>query len=141
MSWLKKKSVLIPVDFDELSYSAIAPGREFVEAETALMLIHVLTPLHPADPAAMWNTLDDEQRKQKVQEFLAQKLGEMGYKKVKIKVATGDPTTEIIDYAKEIAADLIVLPSHGRKGISRFLLGSVTERVVRLSPCPVLVIK
>lgn len=141
MSWLEKKSVLIPVDFDELSYSAIAPAKEFVEAETALMLIHVLTPLHPADPAAMWNTLDDEQRKQKVQEFLAQKLSEMGYKKVKIQVAIGDPSTEIIDYAKEIAADLIVLPSHGRKGISRFLLGSVTERVVRLSPCPVLVLK
>ena len=141
MSWLKKKSVLIPVDFDELSYSAIAPAKEFVEAETALMLIHVLTPLHPADPAAMWNTLDDGQRKQKVEDFLAQKLGEMGYKKVKIQVAIGDPSTEIIDYAKEISADLIVLPSHGRKGISRFLLGSVTERVVRLSPCPVLVLK
>ena len=141
MSWIDKKSVLIPVDFDELSYSAIAPAKEFVGAETALMLIHVLTPLHPADPAAMWNTLDDEQRKQKVEEFLAQKLGEMGYKKVKIQIAIGDPSTEIIDYAKEISADLIVLPSHGRKGISRFLLGSVTERVVRLSPCPVLVLK
>ena len=141
MSWLKKKSVLVPLDFSELSYSAIAPAREFVGAETALMLIHVLTPLHPADPAAMWNTLDDEQRKQKVEEFLAQKLGEMGYQQVKIKVAIGDPSTEIIDYAKEISADLIVLPSHGRKGISRFLLGSVTERVVRLSPCPVLVLK
>ena len=105
------------------------------------MLIHVLTPLHPADPVAMWNTLDDEQRKQKVNDFLAQKLGKIEYKKVKIKVALGDPSTEIIDYAKEISADLIVLPSHGRKGISRFLLGSVTERVVRLSPCPVLVLK
>ena len=141
MSWLKKKSVLVPIDFSELSYGAIAPAREFVEVETALMLIHVLTPLHPADPAAMWNTLDNEQRKQKVKDFLAQKLGEMGYKNVKIKVAIGDPSTEIIDYAQEISADLIVLPSHGRKGISRFLLGSVTERVVRLSACPVLVLK
>ena len=141
MSCLKKKSVLVPIDFSELSYGAIAPAREFVEAEAALMLIHVLTPLHPADPAAMWNTLDNEQRKQKVKDFLAQKLGEMGYKNVKIKVAIGDPSTEIIDYAQEISADLIVLPSHGRKGISRFLLGSVTERVVRLSACPVLVLK
>ena len=141
MSCLKKKSVLVPIDFSELSYGAIAPAREFVEVETALMLIHVLTPLHPADPAAMWNTLDNEQRKQKVKDFLAQKLGEMGYKNVKIKVAIGDPSTEIIDYAQEISADLIVLPSHGRKGISRFLLGSVTERVVRLSACPVLVLK
>lgn len=141
MSWLKKKSVLVPIDFSELSYNAISPAREYVEVETALTLIHVLTPLHPADPAAMWNTLDDEQRTQKVKEFLAQKLGEMGYKEVKIEVAIGDPSTEIIDCAKETDADLIVMPSHGRKGVSRFLLGSVAERVVRLSPCPVLILK
>ncbi len=141
MSWLKKQSVLIPLDFSELSYEAISPAKEFVAAETSLTLIHVLTPLHPADPAAMWNTLNDHQRKDKVKDFLAQKLGEMGYKEVKIQVAIGDPSTEIIDCAKEIAADLIVLPSHGHKGVSRFLLGSVAERVVRLSPCPVLVLK
>ena len=141
MSWLKKKSVLVPIDFSELSYEAIAPAKEYVEAETSLTLIHVLTPLHPADPAAMWNTLDNEQRKQKVKEFLAKKLCEMGYKKVQMKVAIGDPSTEIIDCAKEIDSDLIVMPSHGRKGVSRFLLGSVAERVVRLSPCPVLILK
>lgn len=141
MSWLTKKSVLIPLDFSEPSYEAIATAREYVEAETSLTLIHVLTPLHPADPAAMWNTLDDEQRKQKVTEFLAQKLGEMGYKEVQIEVAIGDPSTEIIDCAKEIDSDLIVMPSHGRKGVSRFLLGSVAERVVRLSHCPVLILK
>lgn len=141
MSWLKKTSVLVPIDFSEWSYSAIAPAREYVESETSLTLIHVLTPLHPADPAAMWNTLDDEQRKQKVKEFLQEKLGEMGYKEVGIEIKIGDPSTEIIDFAKDISADLIVLPSHGRKGVSRFLLGSVAERVVRLSSCPVLVLK
>ncbi|MEO1671919.1 MAG: universal stress protein [Cyanobacteria bacterium J06631_2] len=141
MSWLIKKSVLVPIDFSEWSYEAIAPAKEYVESETNLTLIHVLTPLHPADPAAMWNTLDDEQRKQKVKAFLAEKLGEMGYEEVQIEVKLGDPSTEIVDFAKEIAVDLIVLPSHGKKGISRFLLGSVAERVVRLSPCPVLVIK
>ena len=141
MSWLVKKSVLVPIDFSEWSYEAIAPAKEFAESETALTLIHVLTPLHPADPAAMWNTLDGEQRKQKVKDFLAEKLKEMGYKEVQIEVKLGDPSTEIVDFAKDIAADLIVLPSHGKKGISRFLLGSVAERVVRLSPCPVLVIK
>ncbi len=141
MSWLKKKSVLIPIDFSELSYEAIAPAKEFVDTETALTLIHVLTPLHPADPAAMWNTLDNEQRKQKVTTFLTEKLSEMGYRDVKIKVTIGDPSTEIIDCAESINADLIVMPSHGRKGVSRFLVGSVAERVVRLSPCPVLILK
>ena len=53
MSWLVKKSVLVPIDFSEWSYEAIAPAREYVESKTYLTLIHVLTPLHPADPAAM----------------------------------------------------------------------------------------
>ncbi|MEM9509677.1 MAG: universal stress protein [Cyanobacteria bacterium P01_E01_bin.35] len=141
MSWLVKKSVLVPIDFSELSYEAIAPAKEYVASAAALTLIHVLTPLHPADPAAMWNTLDDEQRKQKVKDFLAEKLEEMGYEEVQIEVKVGDPSTEIVDYAKDIGADLIVIPSHCNKGISRFLLGSVAERVVRLACCPVLVLR
>ncbi|MEO1401008.1 MAG: universal stress protein [Cyanobacteria bacterium J06635_1] len=141
MSWLKKKSVLIPIDFSDLSYQAIAPAKEYVENLSCLKLIHVLSPLHPADPAAMWDTLSDDERKQKVREFLHNKLSEIGYEGVQIEVAIGDPTTKIVDYAKETEADLIVMPSHGRKGVSRFLLGSVAERVVRLSPCPVLILK
>ncbi|MEM9903926.1 MAG: universal stress protein [Cyanobacteria bacterium P01_D01_bin.44] len=141
MSWLKKKSVLIPIDFSDLSYQAIGPAKEYVENLSCLKLIHVLSPLHPADPAAMWDTLSDDDRKQKVREFLHNKLSEMRYEGVQIEVAIGDPTTKIVDYAKETEADLIVMPSHGRKGVSRFLLGSVAERVVRLSPCPVLILK
>lgn len=141
MSWLKKQSVLIPIDFSEWSYQAIAPAREYVEEISSLKIIHVLAPLHPADPAAMWNTLDDEDRKHKVQNFLQTKLNELGYEKVQIEVAIGDPSTKIVDYAQKIQADLIVMPSHGRKGVSRFLLGSVAERVVRLSHCPVLILK
>ncbi|WP_036476720.1 universal stress protein [Myxosarcina sp. GI1] len=136
-----KKSVLIPIDFSELSYQAIATAKEYVEDIAYLNLIHVLTPLHPADPAAMWNTLNDDERKHKVSDFLQTKLEEMGYSGAKISVAIGDPSTEIVDYAAEIGADLIIMPSHGRKGVSRFLLGSVAERVVRLSPCPVLILK
>ena len=141
MSWLKKKCVLIPLDFSEWSYQAIAPAKEYVEDISSLKIIHVLAPLHPADPAAMWDTLNEEERKQKVQEFLHNKLKEMGYDGIQIGVTVGDPSTEIVDYAKEMEADLIVMPSHGRKGVSRFLLGSVAERVVRLSHCPVLILK
>ncbi len=141
MSWLKKQSVLIPTDFSELSYQAIAPAREYVEDVLSLKLIHVLAPLHPADPAAMWNTLSDDERKQKVRAFLRKKLRLMGYEGAQVAVAIGDPPTKIVDYALETKADLIVMPSHGRKGVSRFLLGSVAERVVRLSPCPVLILK
>ena len=141
MSLPKKKSVLVPIDFSEISYSAIAPASEYVEDPSSLKIIHVLSPLHPADPAAMWNTLSDTDRMNKVKEFLHDKLKEMGYEKLKIKVAIGNPSAEIVKYAKETETDLIVMPSHGHKGISQILLGSVAERVVRLSSCPVLILK
>lgn len=141
MSWLKRKSVLIPIDFSDLSYGALDPAKELVDDVSALKLIHVLAPLHPADPAAMWDTLSDEDRKQKVRSFARDKLGEMGYDDIHIEVVIGDTTSKIVDYAQEIDADLIVMPSHGRKGVSRFLIGSVAEQVVRLSHCPVLILK
>ena len=141
MSWLKRKSVLIPIDFSDLSYQAMGPAKELVDDVSSLKLIHVLAPLHPADPAAMWDTVSDEDRKQKVQAFAHEKLNEMGYDKLHIEVVIGDTTSKIVDYAQEIDADLIVMPSHGRKGVSRFLIGSVAEQVVRLSHCPVLILK
>ncbi|MGK7957872.1 MAG: universal stress protein, partial [Crocosphaera sp.] len=51
----------------------------------------------------------------------------------------GNPSLEIVDYANNNNIDLIVIASHGRTGLNRFLLGSVAEKVVRLSQCPVLV--
>ncbi|MBE9065967.1 universal stress protein [Leptolyngbya cf. ectocarpi LEGE 11479] len=141
MSWLKRKSVLIPIDFSELSYQALGPAKELADDISSLQLIHVLAPLYPADPAAMWDTISDEDRKQKVRSFTHNKLGEMGYGELPIEVVIGDPTSKIVDYAQEIDADLIVMPSHGRKGVSRFLIGSVAEQVVRLSHCPVLILK
>ena len=138
MSWLKKKSVLIPLDFSELSYQAISPAREYVENISSLQVIHVIPPLNQEYPTVME---DDDKRKEKVQTLLHNKLSEMGYEGIQIKVEIGDPSTAIVDYAQETKVDLIIMPSHGRKGVSRFLLGSVAERVVRLSHCPVLILK
>ena len=53
----------------------------------------------------------------------------------------GDPETEILDHAKEWGADLIVVGSHDRSRIERFLVGSVSESVVKHAPCSVLVLK
>jgi universal stress protein A len=52
----------------------------------------------------------------------------------------GKPATEIVSYAKEIKANLIVIGTHGHTGVSHYIFGSVAERVVRMSPCPVLTI-
>ena len=53
-------------------------------------------------------------------------------------IREGDPSTEIVEYAREERCDCIVMGTHGRAGIDRILLGSVAERVVRSSPVPVM---
>jgi nucleotide-binding universal stress UspA family protein len=54
---------------------------------------------------------------------------------------TGDAKDTINQTAKELGADLLVMSTHGRRGISRALLGSITEAVVRTAPCPVLTVR
>jgi nucleotide-binding universal stress UspA family protein len=62
------------------------------------------------------------------------------YPKAEAAVVAGEPWLAILEAVKKQGADLIVMGTHGRRGISRVLLGSVAEKVVRLSPVPVLTI-
>jgi nucleotide-binding universal stress UspA family protein len=54
---------------------------------------------------------------------------------------TGDARDTILQAAKEVEAELIVMGTHGRRGVSRALLGSITEAVIRTAPCPVLAVR
>ncbi|THE66495.1 universal stress protein [Salinadaptatus halalkaliphilus] len=56
-------------------------------------------------------------------------------------VRQGTPFETILEYADHVDADLIVMGTHGRRGLSRYLLGSTTERIVRASPVPVLTVR
>ena len=92
-------------------------------------------------PASVWGVVNKISRIQHVKQAFAQRLTDEKYKGVKIEVLLGDAGHEIVDYAKDIGADLIVLPSHGRTGLKRLLIGSVAERVARLAHCPVLILR
>ena len=70
-----------------------------------------------------------------------ERFGDTSFAKVDFQVRFGDPGREIAGFAETLHAELIVMPSHGRTGLSRFLIGSVAERVVRLAHCPVLILK
>ena len=60
---------------------------------------------------------------------------------VRTLVRTGSPYQEIVDLATDERADLVAMGTHGRSGVSRLLLGSVADRVIRLAPCPVLTVR
>jgi nucleotide-binding universal stress UspA family protein len=58
-----------------------------------------------------------------------------------VELQTGDPRTLIVDTAAQLHSDLIIMGTHGRRGVSRLLIGSVAEQVARTAPCPVLLVR
>jgi nucleotide-binding universal stress UspA family protein len=95
------------------------------------------------EPGVIWETVTDESRIQKVKEAFWQHYGDQADKLdgIHLNVKIGEPSSEILDYADDNEIQLIVIPSHGRQGLERFLMGSVAERVVRYAACPVLVLR
>ena len=141
MAWLPKKDVVVPIDFSDDSLSAVDTALELVAGPSQIHVIHVLPMLTVAEPGVVWEPVDDESRRSHAEDALRQRLSDERYRGIKIEVTIGDPGHEIADYAQEQQADLVIMPSHGRTGIRRLLIGSVAERVVRLAHCPVLVLK
>jgi nucleotide-binding universal stress UspA family protein len=83
----------------------------------------------------------DQVRVENTVKSLDKEFADPRYAGILKEVLVGDPGTTCAERAQEIGAELIIVSSHGRSGISRFLLGSVAERILRLAKCPVLVIK
>lgn len=141
MALFTSNHVLVPIDFSEESHKALAETLAFVEDPAKLHAIHVLSPLEPTEPGIVWKTVDTSTRIEKVEAAFKEKFSDDVYQQIKFTVSIGNPSSEIIDYAEQNQIDLIVIPSSGRTGISRFFLGSVAERVVRFAKCPVLVVR
>jgi nucleotide-binding universal stress UspA family protein len=93
----------------------------------------------PYDPAKWLAAAHDSRDKQI--KALAAKLSEANKIKVIPVVKQGQPAPEMVKFAKEQDADCIVIATHGHTGFSRMLFGSVAEKIVRLSPCPVLSVR
>ncbi|MGD1941250.1 MAG: universal stress protein [Leptolyngbyaceae cyanobacterium] len=141
MALFTSNHVLVPIDFAEESHKALAETLAFVEDPAKIHAIHVLSPLEPTEPGIVWKTVDSSTRIEKVEAAFKEKFPDDAYRQIKFTVTIGNPSSEIIDYAEHNQIDLIVIPSSGRTGISRFFLGSVAERVVRFAKCPVLVVR
>ncbi len=124
---MKMKEILLPTDFSAVSEAAMKVARALArETGARLHLVHVVPPA--TDPS-----LGSEQ---------LTRLGRLCGKDLVLETAllSGRAAREISKYARDKSIDLIVISTHGRTGVSRALLGSVAEAVVRLSPCLVLTV-
>ena len=141
MSLFSSERVLVPIDFSEASFKALDETLKFVQGPSHVYALHVLPHLSPTEPGTIWGTITDETRQQNVERAFHQRCQGTNYEGAHFQVLLGDPSSVIIDYAKKADIELIVIPSHGRQGLNRFLMGSVAERVVRFAHCPVLVLR
>lgn len=140
MTWFQKKVVIAPVDFSVESIAAVDVALDAVTDAAGLHILHVL-PVHiPTDPAN-WDPRHEQSRKEAAEQTLREHFGGDKFRGANTLVLFGDAGQEITDYALRHQADLIVLPSHGRTGLKRLLLGSTAERVCRYAHCPVLVLR
>lgn len=141
---LHPKHLLVPTDFSDQANQAVDDGLAMVEDAQHLTVLHVapaLSSFSEGDPLVGWNMVSDEDRTKHLREMLHKKFADQKYKHVRFEVAYGTPAEEIASFAVKEHVDLIVLPSHGRTGLARLMIGSVAERVVRLAHCPVLVLR
>ncbi|MCC9609736.1 universal stress protein [Blastopirellula sp. JC732] len=137
MTWLAHPPIVVPFDFSPVSKEAVGRAIGLIGSPSGVHVVHVLGELSPAEPGEVWHTVDHATRTKHATEAIIKELGN----EVTVKVLFGDAGHQITEYADEIGAKLIIMPSHGRSGILRVLLGSVTDRVVRLAHCPVLVLR
>jgi nucleotide-binding universal stress UspA family protein len=143
------KRIVCPVDFSEPSERALAQAVTIAEQNgAALDVLNVIEPLSPAmfsDGMLMAQAdvlpAQSSELAQSMLEELKNKLCGAVQARTVLHVAVGAPFVEIVRYARECGADLIVMGSHGRTGIEHLLIGSVAERVVRKASCPVLVVR
>jgi nucleotide-binding universal stress UspA family protein len=141
MAWFPRRTVLVPVDFSEDSFASLEIAKDLVDDLAHLHVLHVLPIWEPNEPGVIWDAVDEPSRAQHANVALRKKIDELGLTGARVVVHFGDPGHEIADYAQEIQAELIVVSSHGRSGLTRLLIGSTAERVARLAHCPVLMLK
>jgi nucleotide-binding universal stress UspA family protein len=140
---LRLKRILASTDLSKLSLAGVRHAMQIARDQGAtLVLYHVIDAegewfwgRDDLNPAAALVPKQAQRLREFIKENCADLLGGLEYQEV---VEAGVPYKKIIEKAGKERADLIVLSTHGRTGLGQFMLGSVAQRVVAGTPCPVL---
>lgn len=135
------KQILVPVDFSECTEKALLYAVPFArQFDATLTLLHVVEPPYlPASEMGVVVEVESKDDARKELETLRARLA--GKVRCQTMVRKGSAQLEILDAAKELGSDLIILGSHGRTGVERLLMGSTVEKVVRRAGCPILIVR
>jgi len=145
---LALKTILVPTDFSEASETALEYAKGLASAfGSSIHVVHVMEDLLAHAWSAEVYVASMPNLRHEIEQEAKDRLAAMiepddrARFSVSTTVVAGSPFLEIVRYAKANAVDLIVMGTHGRGPIAHMLLGSVAEKVVRKSPCPVLTVR
>lgn len=131
--------ILCPIDFSEPNEAANQYASLLAKMSGAkLIYLHIWL---PDTPYGSYVYMDVDEEQEKDRERLEQIKPTQEGVSASYVIEFGAPAQRIVEYANENHIDLIVMPTHGRTGLRRVLMGSVTEEVVRKAECPVLAVK
>lgn len=139
------KKILVPLDGSALAECVLPHVKEIVagRGEAKVILLRVVEPLPAGTPPAVDFEVVQKAGVKEAEKYLARiqaKLSKEGGN-VEVEVLTGRPAETITDFVQHEKVDLIALATHGRSGISRWVFGSVADRLVRSSSVPILLIR
>jgi nucleotide-binding universal stress UspA family protein len=140
---LNIQAILVAADFSAPSEEAFRVARALARDYRArLVVLHVATPPPFVTPGELQRALQrPDGYRGELEGRLRLVYAADSPAGVEYRVDDGDPAVEILGVAREAGCDLIAMGTHGRTGLSRLLMGSVAERVVRKASCPVLTVK
>ncbi|UNC92360.1 universal stress protein [Candidatus Contubernalis alkaliaceticus] len=139
------KKILAPVDGSQNSFEALMSAKDMAEKFGGqLIILNIQKPASFDTPHPVPDyQIDPEALKRRGKEILdkAEELVKGTSAEVKTLFTVGDPADQILNLIEKEGADMVVMGSHGLSGIRRFLIGSVSNKVLQHSPKPVMVIK
>jgi len=140
------KHIMLPVDFSAHSDRAMEYAAWLAHVCRATVhLVHIVA--NPADAmyepadAPHWVLVEHAQQTATARLEQAARTAFAAENPHRLHVGVGDPYEKLMDIARGIPADLIVMSTHGRGGVAHLVMGSVAEKIVRHAPCPVFVVR
>ena len=151
------QKILVPLDGSELAECVLPHVKVISEGcdVPGIVLVRIVEPVHlPAGTASDGMSIytrqdaekareqDDSRNKIEAEEYLKQISGKIGYvSNLQTEVIMGRAAESITEYAEKNSVDLIIMATHGRSGVSRWVFGSTADKVMRSSSVPVLLIR
>lgn len=139
------ETILVTTDLSEASFTGLVEAaklaRELGSRVTLLYVVEdTLPPLMPGASVVEWRRILEHHRESAQEQIASCALQHFGGIDCRSEVRAGRPVEVILEAAADTDADLLVMASHGHGPVAQLVIGSTTDRVLRRSPCPVLIV-